>query len=39
VVDDARTAATCRAHDVDTFYTCDRDFRLFPRLWVEDPFA
>ena len=39
VVHDARIAAICIAHGVETLLTRDRDFTLFPELDVEDPFA
>ncbi len=39
VVHDARVAAICIAHGVDTLLTRDRDFALFPELDVENPFA
>ncbi len=39
IVHDARVAAICVAHGVDTLLTRDRDFALFPELDVEDPFA
>lgn len=32
VVHDARIAALCVAHGVDSLLTCDRDFSLFPEL-------
>jgi toxin-antitoxin system PIN domain toxin len=38
-VHDARIAALCLAHGVDTLYSRDRDFTLFPELTVVDPFA
>ena len=38
VVHDARVAAICVAHGVETFYTRDRDFALFPELRTENPF-
>lgn len=38
VVHDARVAAICVAHGVDTLYTRDRDFGLFPELPTENPF-
>lgn len=37
VVHDARVAAICVAHGVETLLTRDRDFSLFPELTVEDP--
>lgn len=39
VVHDARVAAICVAHGVETLMTRDRDFALFPELRVENPFA
>lgn len=39
VVHDARIAAICIAHGVETLLTRDRDFTLFPELEIEDPFA
>ncbi len=39
VVHDARIAAICIAHGVDTLFSRDRDFQLFPELVVVDPFA
>lgn len=39
VVHDARVAAICVAHGVETLFTRDRDFALFPELPTEDPFA
>jgi uncharacterized protein len=38
VVHDARVAAICVAHGVETLYTRDRDFGLFPELRTENPF-
>ncbi len=38
VVHDARVAAICVAHAVDTLLTCDRDFNLFPELKSKNPF-
>jgi toxin-antitoxin system PIN domain toxin len=38
VVHDARIAAICVAHGVETLYTRDRDFGLFPELRTENPF-
>ncbi len=38
-VHDAKIAALCLAHGVDTLYSRDRDFRLFPELIVVDPFS
>ena len=37
VVHDARIAAICVAHGVETLLTRDRDFSLFPELPVRDP--
>ena len=37
IVHDARIAALCLAHGVETLLTKDRDFQLFPRLRTEDP--
>lgn len=39
VVHDARIAALCLAHGVETLLSRDRDFSLFPELNVENPFA
>jgi len=39
VVHDARVAAICLAHGVETLLTRDRDFSLFPELRTENPFA
>ena len=39
IVHDARIAAICVAHGVQTLFTRDRDFSLFPELSVENPFA
>ena len=39
IVHDARVAAICIAHAVDTLLTRDRDFSLFPELKIENPFA
>jgi len=38
-VHDARIAALCLAHGIDTLYSRDRDFSSFPELRVVDPFA
>jgi uncharacterized protein len=38
VVHDARVAALCLAHGVETLLTRDRDFSLFPELSTQDPF-
>jgi hypothetical protein len=37
VIHDARVAAICLAHGVETLYSRDRDFVLFPELRVQDP--
>jgi predicted nucleic acid-binding protein len=37
-VHDARIAAICVAHSVQTLLTRDRDFSLFPELRTENPF-
>ena len=37
VVHDARIAAICVAHGVDTLFTRDRDFSLFPELPTRNP--
>ena len=39
VVHDARIAAICVAHGVETLLTRDRDFSLFPELRTRDPFS
>jgi len=39
VVHDARVAAICVAHGVETLFTRDRDFSLFPELPLQNPFA
>ncbi len=39
VVHDARVAALCLAHGVDTLLTRDRDFSQFPQLTIRNPFA
>jgi hypothetical protein len=39
VVHDARVAALCLAHGVETLMSRDRDFSLFPELAVTNPFA
>lgn len=39
IVHDARVAAICLAHGVDTLLSRDRDFALFPELNLEDPFS
>ena len=39
VVHDARIAALCVAHGIDTLLTRDRDFSLFPELCTRDPFG
>lgn len=38
VIHEARIAAICLAHGVQTLYTRDRDFSLFPELKRQDPF-
>ena len=38
VVHDARVAAICIAHGVETLLTADRDFALFPELATRRPF-
>jgi hypothetical protein len=37
-IHDARVAALCVAHGVETLFTRDRDFALFPELARSDPF-
>ena len=37
VVHDARIAALCVAHGVETLFTRDRDFSLFPELRTHNP--
>jgi len=39
IVHDARVAALCLAHGVETLLSRDRDFSLFPELEIEDPFS
>lgn len=39
IVHDARVAAICVAHGVETLLTRDRDFSLFPELIIENPFG
>jgi toxin-antitoxin system PIN domain toxin len=39
VVHDARVAALCLAHGVETLLTRDRDFSLFPEISIENPFS
>ena len=39
LVHDARIAALCLTHGVDTLLTKDRDFQLFPELKTSDPLA
>ena len=39
VVHDARIAAICLAHGVETLLTRDRDFSFFSELATENPFA
>ncbi len=38
VVHDARVAAICVAHGVESLVTRDRDFALFPELRIDNPF-
>ncbi len=38
-VHDARIAAICAAHGVETLLTRDRDFSMFPQLPTHDPFV
>ncbi|SEE87106.1 type II toxin-antitoxin system VapC family toxin [Ruania alba] len=38
-VHDARIAAICLAHGVDTLWTADRDFSYFPELSTHNPLA
>lgn len=38
VIHDARIAAICIAHGVESLLTRDRDFSLFPELRTENPF-
>jgi toxin-antitoxin system PIN domain toxin len=38
-VHDARVAALCVAHGVETLLTRDRDFSLFPELSIKNPFT
>lgn len=38
IVHDARIAAICIAHGVETLLTRDRDFSMFPQLPTHDPF-
>ena len=38
-VHDARIAAICVAHGVETLFTRDRDFSLFPEIRTSDPLA
>lgn len=38
VVHDARIAALCLAHGVEALLSRDRDFALFPKLLVKNPF-
>jgi uncharacterized protein len=38
IVHDARVAAICVAHAVESLVTRDRDFSLFPELAVSNPF-
>ena len=37
IVNDARIAALCVAHGVETLLSADRDFALFPELKVRNP--
>jgi len=37
MIHDARIAAICIAHNVETLYSCDRDFSRFPKLKVKNP--
>jgi uncharacterized protein len=39
MIHDARIAALCVAHGVESLFTRDRDFALFPELPTRDPFA
>lgn len=39
MVHDARVAALCVAHGVETLLTRDRDFSLFPELSIKNPFG
>lgn len=39
IVHDARVAALCLAHGVETLLSRDRDFSLFPELRVQNPFG
>ena len=39
IVHDARVAAICVAHGVETLLTRDRDFSLFPEVRTRDPIA
>jgi len=36
-VHDARIAALCNHHGVNTLYSADRDFSRFPQLRTENP--
>ena len=38
IVHDARIAAICVAHGVESLLTRDRDFALFPELRIDNPF-
>jgi toxin-antitoxin system PIN domain toxin len=38
IVHDARVAAICVAHGIETLLTADRDFALFPELVTKRPF-
>jgi predicted nucleic acid-binding protein len=39
VVHEARIAALCAAHGVETLFTRDRDFSLFPEIETYNPFS
>lgn len=39
IVHDARIAAICMAHGVETLLTRDRDFSMFPQLPTRDPLS
>lgn len=36
-IHDARIAAICLQHDVEEFWTADRDFSRFPQLGIRNP--
>lgn len=38
IIHDARIAALCLAHGIESLLSRDRDFSLFPELVVENPF-